>query len=787
MRPTTTATHAIVREAPARAWTEALPLGNGRQGLMVFGDDQAEQFHLNDSTAWSGGPAAELRGPTVTAEDARKALAEARAAIRDGRAADATPSLHRLQHRHTQAFLPLGALTVRFEGHVGERSHYERQLDLATATHTTTSTRGGWTLTQRTWVSQPAGVAVVEISTDRPDGLRVEVGHEAPWPVLEVAGGEGPRVVVMQLPSDVAPSHDPDEEPFVFDNDPLQAGRAAVVVDWRHDGVDDSAHGHLLAADGVSSATLWLTTATTFAGLGADGVRDFAEMLAEARDALAAASAVAPEELYEQHLSAHRELYDRCGIEVPEPVGADLLPGAATPGLLALLFNFGRYLLASCSRPGSPPANLQGIWNADPRPPWSSNYTTNINLPMNYWGADVANLPETVEPLLDLVDALPRSGRRTAETLHGAAGWAAHHNTDVWGYTLPVGHGQHDPSWAFWPFGGAWLLQGYRQHLDFGAATSSREELARRAWEPTAGAAEFVLSWSRPGPDGLLDTSPSTSPENQFLDATGRVASAGRSSTLDLGLSRDTLELLVLLAGILGRDDDPLVVRAREALPLIPQPSAGRDGAVREWIDDPEQVDPLHRHQSHLYFAYPGVAAVDDELEAAVRRSLDLRGDDSTGWSLAWRLALRARLRDAPAVTRLLRLVTRGMSEDRGGMSGGLYPNLFSAHPPFQIDGNLGYVAALAECLVQSHRGRVELLPALPEQLPTGRAWGLVARPGIVVDMEWSDGVLIGATLRARDGVARKVLVAYGDEERELEVGATPVAFTARVSSPVVE
>jgi alpha-L-fucosidase 2 len=338
-----------------------------------------------------------------------------------------------------------------------------------------------------------------------------------------------------------------------------------------------------------------------------------------------------------------------------------------------------------------------------------------------------------------------------------------------------VGHGAHSPEWAYWPMAGLWLVRHLWEHLQFAAAPGEPGRDANgfardAAWPAIRGAAEFALDLLVEHADGSLGTSPSTSPENTFaaVDQSSGLrvqASVARSSTMDLTLIADAFRMLDALSRQLGLEEDPVASAARAALRRLPSPAPGRDGKLREWLADPEEWEPGHRHLSHLYLAYPGDTPLTPGLEAAVRTSLDGRGDEATGWSLAWKILLRARLRQAGKVSDLFRLYFRDMGTPRGGQSGGLYPNLFGAHPPFQIDGNLGFVAALAECLVQSHRTtdglqEIELLPALPSQLPAGRAEGLRARLGVEVDLNWQDGRLVRATLSA--GKRVKVLVRYG-------------------------
>lgn len=754
--------HHLHYARPAGTSNEALPLGNGRIGALCLGEPGRTLLRVNDSTAWSGSPLAELLPPVVDAVDAQRSLAEARAAILADNPAAAVAPLKRLQHRHVQTFLPFVDLHVRIDPDGAGRSNsstpataYRRALDLQTATHTVEYDLDGTRVRERTFVTAVHGVLVHHVEADAPVTITVDLTSQ-----LRVVGiddetdGAGLR---LRLPSDVFPPGADEPDPIRYDVRPGQALDAAAVFSVTHDGVsspgvpgagDTSATG-TWSARGVRRATVYLATQTTFAGIGQLPAGDALTARAEACARLRDARAVDDVQLESDHQTEHRRLYDRTELTL-EPSSEidgdtpsdDLLaaanrepggPLAHSPWLVGLLFHYGRYLLISSSRPGGTPANLQGIWNDTMRPPWSSNYTINVNTEMNYWGAESVGLRECSDPVLDLVDALSRSGRGPAEVIFGARGWAAHHNTDAWAYPWPVGHGENKAAWSFGPLSGAWLAHQYAERLDFGTDRALRE----RAWPAVHGAAQFVLDRLESTSDGTLGVVPSTSPENEFVAADGSYVSATHSSAFDLVVAADTLATLVRLADDLARADDSVVVEAHSALATIRGPWRTRDGRVGEWLGDPLEVELDHRHLSHLAFAFPSGWPHADELADAVSRSLDVRGDESTGWSLVWKLALRARLYQPQNVEALLALVLRDARTDRGLFSGGLYPNFLAAHPPFQIDGNLGFVAGLAECLVQSHRGAVELLPAVPSAISHGAVHGLVARPGVSVDVRW--------------------------------------------------
>ncbi|MDT3345052.1 glycosyl hydrolase family 95 catalytic domain-containing protein [Microbacterium aquilitoris] len=768
--------HVLWYRRPAETWNEALPLGNGALGAMCFGGATDALLRLNDETLWSGSPVSELVAPVVTADEARDALAEARAAVADGREEDADRHVRRLQHRHAQSFLPFADLRLRIDGATSDEvEDYRRELDLATATHVATGTRAGAGLSHRTWISAPHGVLVHELESDEPIDVRVEL--ETQLRELGRVEIDTATTLLVQAPSDVTPPHDEVDEPVVYEDDAASV-RGALHARIVTDGTPVRG-GRVLRATRV---TVVLATATTFTGMGRMPAGTERAAARRATERVDTAIAAGLDQVRAAQLADHARLYARAELAIgvaPDPerdtaerlrdlAGAD--GGGAVdigrdPGLAALLFHYGRYLLISASRPGGLPATLQGIWNQDLRPDWSSNYTTNINVEMNYWGAHTANLSETEEPLLALIEALADSGAETARRLYDAPGWVAHHNTDAWGYTQPVGDGVHDAAWAFWPMAGFWLCRHLAERDAFGVADEAER---RRAFRLLRGATAFALAWMTQAESGERGTALSTSPENTFRTRDGGSAAVAESATLDIVLLRAHLDEFLRLAHHLGHEEDPLVAQAQDAragLPEIPM----EDGSIAEWPGGREAVDPHHRHLSPLVFAYPGTEALTPELGAAASRFLDLREDESTGWSLAWKIALRARLGQPDRVADLLALVFRDMSIDRGDQSGGLYDNLLAAHPPFQIDGNLGYVAGLAECLVHSHGDAITLLPSWPAPLGAGSVRGLVARPGVEIDLAWDDtGAVTSARARARVASAHAAHT-FRAGEREIE------------------
>ncbi|WP_329454652.1 glycosyl hydrolase family 95 catalytic domain-containing protein [Streptomyces sp. NBC_01497] len=786
---------------PAATWNEAAPVGNGRLGAMVFGGTRSARLQINDSTLWSGTPDTPADGlAAVRSEGAGPArLAEIRDAIRAGDLRRAESLLMSFEGRYSQEYLPFADLTLGLG--VSDAAHYGgRTLDLDDGVAEEEITDGALSVVRRTWASRPAEALCVDLTVTG-GTLDATLDLTTPLRILHHESGPEGLVVEAALPVDGAPEHEKSvKEPLRYADRPEDAAAADAAV--RSGGYDPYAvlvvrvatDGRVTAADGNWAVTgmtrLLVTVASSSAAAdvwhrAAPVTR--AEHRARAAGAAERALALGADALLRGHQEDLRPLLAAARVTFGArrtgtyDVAGDILSGKDEQLTATVMFQLGRYLLASCSRPGGgPPANLQGMWNEDLRPAWSSNYTVNINTEMNYWPAEVTGLGDCHEPLFGLLDRLAETGADVARELYGTRGWVTHHNTDMWGWSLPVGMGHSDPSWALWMMGGAWLTQHLWDHYDF---TRDTAFLRERAWPVLRGQAAFCVDWLVEGEDGFLDTIPATSPENHFLSPAGEPEALTHSTTMDIALVRATLTRTLAAARIIGVEDDPLCAEIEAALPRLREPGTAAEGHLLEWVTDLPEQDPLHRHMSQLVTLYPLdqiTPRSTPELAEAARLLMERRGPGAMGWSWAWKIALRARLGDGDTARSLFLEAVRPLEHNAneyapvdGSVWGGLLPNLFSTHPPFQMDGNFGFPAGLAELVVQSHGDLVDLLPALPAAWGEGRATGLRCRGGLAADLAWEDGALTTVTLRRVGGDdSVPVRVGYGAARAEVTVPA---------------
>ena len=781
---------------PAIEWVEAAPIGNGRVGAMVFGGVDSARIQVNDAFAWSGspeGPAAGL-AERVAAGAGPQSLAEVRRSIdeHDYRRAEQV-LLERFEAPWSQEYLPFVDLTL---ASTREGVYDGRELDLDSGVVTERLRIGSIPVIRRSWVSRPAQALCVEVVAEAPIDVSVALTSEHR---IRSSGVFGDGVTLaVELPIDGAPLHEGDAVALRYAGtdeaerfDPFAVAALALHTDGTRSILDGAitvarATRVLLTLSSSTNAEHWWNRD------GADVGRAAAETrVSEAASRASAALALGAERLLDDHLTDLGGLLAGTSLTIGDrrtglfDVDRDVLRSGDDRLVATVMFQFGRYLLASSSRPGGPAANLQGIWNDQQRPPWSSNYTININTEMNYWGAELAGLSETHLPLFDLIERIAENGTAVAAELYGAKGWVAHHNTDLWGWALPVGAGHGDVSWAYWPMGGMWLATHLWTHYE---ATLDRDFLERTALPLLQGASEFALSWLIDDGAGGLRTIPSTSPENLFVGPDGHSESLGSSAAMDISLIRRIFADTLSAQAELALTDD-LSARITRATELLPAPAITAGGWLQEWAEDHNEVDPAHRHLSHLVALFP-LGQIDTErtpeLAEAARALLDRRGPGAMGWSWAWKMALRARLGDGEAVRSLLREATLPYERDfhvlaqaDGGDWGGLTPNLFSTHPPVQLDGNYGFMVGIAATVVQGERGRVRLLSALPAAWSEGSVRGIRLPGAISVDVEWAEGRLVRAILSRSAAGTEAIDVDWSGARLTVVVGAEPIVLTA--------
>lgn len=777
----------------AKTWNEALPIGNGRIGAMMFGGVKTERVALNEDTLWSGYPRNKNNA------DAHKYYAEAQQLVREGKLNEAQLLIEdHMEGEFSECYLPLGDLTVDFDI-VGDVTGYKRMLDMRSGLNICEFDLDGAHYTRTAFISYPDQVMVMRIESSAPGTVAFNAHFESQLRYTAYAQGNA-IIADLRAPSRALPSYVNDENAVWYSDVPNQMGiRCRTVISVNVDGGFVKTENGEISVANADSATIVIAARTSFNGADKQPETEGRDEKADVQRDVYAIKGMDYEKLLDRHLSDFVPLYDRVRFELDDE--KDDLPtderlrrfrDEQNDSLLyEQIFNYGRYLTFAASRPGTLATNLQGIWNPHLRAPWSSNYTININTEMNYWPAEICAMGDMAQPLIDFIQSLRKPGAQTAQDEYGAEGVVSHHNSDIWAMSNPVGNGQRDSAvWAFWPMSFGWLCRSLVDHYDF----NPDDDLLRNTVIPTLeDCARFYLSVLMENKDGQLVITPMTSPENNFI-YDGQKCAVARSGAMACAIVYETFENLVRLCEKAGIKDDVLL-RVTKALPRLKQFDIGSCGQLLEWDSEYEEAEPHHRHTSHLYALHPahlitpeaGRASAADcpeeyrspipnqaDLANACRQTLNMRGDDGTGWSLGWKINHWARLMDGDHAVKLIKRQLRLVEENGYDYlsGGGTYPNMFDAHPPFQIDGNFGTCAGIAEMFCQGYRGNLLLLPALPTEWKSGRMHGLRAPNGLTVDIDFENGKLKLARIYARNALARPLRVVYADKVKYISLTA---------------
>lgn len=773
-------------ERPAEYFEEALVIGNGTMGATLYGGVKKDKISFNDITLWTGEPESENSSP-----DAFNVIPEIRALLDNEDYQGADKAQYKVQGHYSENHQPLGTLTIEYLDDTAGISDYHRWLDIGNATARTQYLKDGKLFTSDYFASAPDSVIVIRLKSENKEGIHASLSFDSPLPhSSQVADNE--ISVEGYAAYHSFPVYYKAEDKHRYDPERGIHFKTLVRVLSVDGSVKDRYSDSRIEIDGSTEVLILIANVTSFNGFDKDPVKEGRNYRSHVEKRMKCAVGKTYDALREAHIRDYKYYFDRVKLDLGDtdddiaalPTDKQLLfytdCKQQNPDLEELYFQFGRYLLISSSRTSGVPANLQGLWNESVLPPWSSNYTVNINLEENYWASGTANLIEMQYPLIEFIANLSKTGRKTAKDYYGVGrGWCLGHNSDIWAMTCPVGLNEGDPSWACWTMGGTWLSTHIWEHYLF----TLDKEFLREFYPVLKGAAEFCMDWLVEK-DGKLVTSPGTSPENKYITPDGYVGATSYGNTSDLAMIRECLMDAAEASKVLGVDKS-FRKRIKKTLSRLYPYQIGKDGNLQEWYYDWQDQDPYHRHQSHLFGLYPGHhLSVEEtpELAAACARTLQIKGDETTGWSTGWRVNLLARLQEGEKAYHMYRRLLRYVSPDNykgedARRGGGTYPNLLDAHSPFQIDGNFGGCSGVIEMLMQSSTNKIVLLPALPESWADGKVQGICARGGFVVDMEWKNREVVslivsslkgGRTVICFNGVSKKVVFKAGERKRLL-------------------
>nr|XP_043627326.1 alpha-L-fucosidase 2-like [Erigeron canadensis] len=739
----------VVFNEEAKYWTDAAPIGNGRLGAMIWGGVTSETINLNEDTLWTGTPG------NYTDPNAPTALSEVRKLVDDGKYAEATKAAIKLSGDPSAVYQLLGDINLEFDNnHIAyDAKTYQRELDVDTATLKVKYSVGEVEFTREHFASYPDQVIGIKISTSKAGSLSFTASLDSKLHHHTYAKGQNQIIMEGLCPGRRKP-------PTLFgeNEDKPEGIKFSAILDLQtSDGAGSVTvlDEKKLKVEGCDWAVLLLAGSSSFENPFTNPSDSKREPTSECLNTLKLLKGFSYSEIYNRHVDDYQKLFNRVSLELSNSSKSTDGPSVdistaqrvksfktdEDPSLIELLFQYGRYLLISCSRPGTQPANLQGIWNEKVEPAWDGAPHLNINLQMNYWPSLSCNLQECQEPLFDYLSSLAINGSKTAKVNYDVSGWVTHQISDLWAKTSPD-HGE--AVWALWPMGGAWLCTHVWEHYTY---TMNKDFLSNKAYPLLEGCASFLLDWLIEGQGGYLETNPSTSPEHMFIAPNGEPASVSYSTTMDMAIIKEVFNAIVSAAEVLGKSSSDLIQRVLKAQPRIPPTKIARDGSILEWAQDFKDPEVHHRHVSHLFGLYPGhtiTVEKNPDLCKAADFTLVKRGEEGPGWSTTWKAALWARLHDSEHAYRMVKHLFDLVDPDQeSNFEGGLYSNLFTAHPPFQIDANFGFCAAIAEMLVQSTIKDLYLLPALPrDKWSNGSIKGLKARGNVTISISWNEGDL---------------------------------------------